>query len=259
MKTVRVWTALLVAVVMMVVAVGCGETSIDEPKGENKKEPTVVWDGDLKEHWTVGADGAAVDKAAHTLDEGGTCTVCGAYVVDFGDGSGAITVVNEYGDTTIYRSYNTDGTVEWESKSDITYDEQGRRASEVVYNDGVLQQETTYQHGKNGDELFSLKEIYYNEDGTKEESDYNEVGDVVKTVYYDADGKAVSTETFEYELTKDDQVKGRKVYTDGTLTLEEVYTPDADGWYYISEEITYNPDGSVDSVTKYDSEGNTIE
>ena len=247
----------LCAAMMVLLCAGCGEIFIDESKDDSK--PMVGWDADLKEHWYVDEDGSVGDKAAHTLDEGSTCTVCNTYVVDYGDGSGSVSVQNQYGDTTIFRSYGADGTVEWESKTDIVYDEQGRRMMEAVYNDGRLQQEATYQYGKDGDELFPLHEVYYNDDGTKEETDYNETGERSRIVFYDADGQQVAEETYEYAYAQDGQVSLEKRYVDGTLFSERAYKPDADGLYCPDEETVYNPDGTVKGVTKFDADGNIVE
>jgi hypothetical protein len=116
---------------------------------------------------------------------------------------------------------------------------------------------------------------------------YDEYGNTLLNVDYDADGNLTYKEAYEYTYTEDGQILtslnrvyedgvtltqsskavytytdegvciGNKQYVDDKLVYECKFAIDADGWEYVFEETVYNEDGTK-LVREYDENGDTI-
>lgn len=176
------------------------------------------------------------------------------------------TETNERGDTI--RTINTDEEgVTWaDNRYEYEYDpEDGRRLLTRQYEQDILTRETTY----NEDGL-AATETEYMEDGTKSVIFYDEIGDMIKAVFYGPDGTVDQEETYENIYDEDMNLVSIRTSIDGVLRVEALYAADEEGWPYQSGEIFYgedgsrivttlDPDGNVLSETVTDLEGNVIE
>ena len=68
----------LVSILVMVFAVGCGDN------GQHGND----WKNDETYHWKVGANGIREDREKHSFDDDNKCNVCGYEKTDSGTSSG---------------------------------------------------------------------------------------------------------------------------------------------------------------------------
>lgn len=223
------------------------------------------WDCDAKEHWMLCEDGDKMNVEAHVLDDLGVCTACGAEIIDWGDGSYDVCVIDQYGELTRWASYDSEGNLTSDSRNEITYDENGNKTFMKSYTDGVHSSDTYYAMGKNG--VYEAKYVDYSDDGSYFTNEYNEDSEMILACTYDASGKEIYRDTYEYAEDEDgnryeylstmydyeaqkiyigeynafgDQI-GRKICDlDGTVTLENRF------------EYTYNEDGDRETVKEYE-------
>lgn len=138
------------------------------------------------------------------------------------------------------------------------YDENGNVVKMFTYdeNDAVTYQcDITYAKTENGDTYEAGKtEIF--EGGSKIVSAYNEHGDILKWLVYDADGTMTDDQQSEYVYDGNTLISS-KFFVDGVLASESEYGQDADGYNYIAKETEYNEDGSK-MVYEYDADGELI-
>ena len=114
-------------------------------------------------------------------------------------------VVYRYNDNTdLYSetSYAADGSVQSHTDHEYEYTEDGSILSYRAIVDGRLEQESIYRYelDEDGDECYVGKvEIFYYEDGTRTETEYDNWLTAIREVTYAADGTILSEEIFEYE------------------------------------------------------------
>ena len=99
----------------------------------------------------------------------------------FEDGSGSVTVNNEYSDRISIVYYRADGSVDFRFDHEYEYDNQGRKLKEKVFYNGTLQEETDYAvyEDENGWWTNPVTSIYYEEGGAQTVTVYDENGDEV--------------------------------------------------------------------------------
>lgn len=192
------------------------------------------WEVNAKDHWQTCECGETLNTAAHTLDDMGMCTVCGAEVWDYTDFVDVYTY-SEYGDPMRMISYDADGSVTSDIRYEYEYDADGNKLFHQYYADNVLMEEAEYEAGT----LVQCTSYY--EDGTKTVSEYDEDGNIVRSVFYDADGSVSSTTESEYAYTADAESYEVK----NTMT-------DFEGAKYIGE---YNEFGDQTAWIVYDADG----
>lgn len=157
-------------------------------------------------------------------------------------------------------------TIEYDESGDVinslvyelTCDSQGNVLTEKHITNGVLTYEATFGYKDDGT-YWVVSDIYYLEDGSKEESHYNEYGDTTSKVTYDAQGNVVDTYTFEYRYTNGVKIHERCTMNGKLQYIDEYTTISEDGWdcTYLSQRSEYAEDGSY-SVTTYDDEYNVL-
>lgn len=214
------------AVVMAASLTACAE--------KHTHAPAEIWELNAKEHWQLCECGEAMNTAAHTLDDIGVCSVCGAEIWDFGDSVDVYTYT-QYGDPLRITSYDADGNVTSDLRYEYEYDADGNKVLEKYYADGVLMEETVYEAG------IPVQYTAYYEDGTKTVAEYDEDGNIVHSVYYDVDESVASETWSEYAYTTD----GESYESKNTMT-------DADGIKYIGE---YNEQGDMTVWSCYNADG----
>ena len=185
---------------------------------------------------------------------------------------GLVQEFNQYGDDILFREIDADGNTVTEMSHEYTYNEDGTRESMKFFVDGVLVQESFYTTTEDGG-IYDHLMNYYNEDGTKSVSEYNSYGDILKDTIYDASGNVLEEYTYENEYTEEGDMLSQKMYLNGALAMETLYTIEIGEdyeYHYMSSEIVYNEDGTkvvseynmddeLIKETVYDANGNIIE
>ena len=217
------------------------------------------WECDAKEHWMLCEDGEKMNAQAHALDDLSVCTVCGAEIIDWGDGSYDVCVIDQYGEFTRWASYDSEGNLTSDSRNEITYDENGNKTFMKSYTDGVHSADVYYAMGKNG--VYEAKYIDYDEDGSYFTNEYNEDSELILACTYDASGKEIYRDTYEYAEDEDGKRETVKEYENGRLVFEilsyAVYSEEGYTERYPAKTVDYNEDGSK-IVTEYEADGSKI-
>lgn len=149
--------------------------------------------------------------------------------------------------------YNLDGT--WAVNE---YDADGNVVKMLAYdeNDAVTYQcDITYAKTGNGDTYEAGKTELF-EGGSKFEYVYNEYGETLKWLVYDAEGNLETDHRSEYVYDGSTLVSS-KFYVNGVLSAENEFAQDADGFRYTAKETVYNEDGSK-TVYEYDADGELL-
>jgi hypothetical protein len=202
----------------------------------------------IEEHWyACDTCGKKMDVQAHSFDETGACTVCSAGFGEDDFGSKYAYAYDHQGNQILHIQYDYDGSVIDDSRYVIEYFEDGTTKSHLSYHNRILSIETHYRYCENpGDsDTYLTFVIYYNTDGSKKESLFNEY-QVLKTTTYDSDGHVVKVERYEYELDANGKRLRDAVYTNDVLTSETLY--------FINDAI----DGLPQKQIRYDENGKVI-
>lgn len=210
--------------------------------GGHTHQTSGAWQVDCSDHWHVCSDcGKKLEKGAHTLDGADLCTVCGAQVVDWGE-SKSVYQFTENGNLLKMADYDADGKVMTQTLYEYEYDADGNLLHASTVTDGVLMDESTYTmvDGEN----VVREYISYLEDGSKSVSYYDENGNTVQSVFYDAEGNVDLKIDSEYVLS-----------ADGEWYESVCITTEADGSRYVSE---FSENGDQTSSARYDAGGNLV-
>lgn len=210
--------------------------------GSHTHQTSDAWDADPAGHWKNCTEcGKALEKGAHALGDSDFCAECGAQIVDWGD-SKSVYQFNESGDPLRLADYDGSGKLITETVYEYEYAADGTllRSSEIV--DGVLTMESAYTLV---DGVPATSECTaYLEDGSKSFSGYDEYGNPVKTIFYNADGSVELQTESEYALN-----------ADGEWYEVICTTTEADGSKYVME---FSEMGDQTGSTRYDAEGNFL-
>lgn len=177
---------------------------------------------------------------------------------------------DENNDDISITQYDANGEVVRLSEFEHTYDDLGNRIREKEFVNGDLKHEYEYSYcADDPTHTYRSKHVYYDADGYKYVTFYNEQGYVTKEIYYDNDGEIDYERTHEYTFDNKGNMLSQKEYTDGKLSLEyeysyktsnpsETYQSKRTDYYDDSTmrvEI-YNENHETVSATEYDAEGN---
>lgn len=200
------------------------------------------------------------------------------------DGSRYVIEYNETGDPVCYYEYDADGKLYETRRSEYLTDENGELTGERVYINDVLTNEMKYLSGSDGEEeyYYISEQTEYLDDGSRFVEVYDESGDVVREISYDAEGKQLYDYELEYfynddgyessvekrengvlkeeiifEYNEDGDILSEKVYNGNVLVKESIYTA-GENFFYVSKIIIYNEDGTV-TTEEYDEMGEAIE
>ncbi len=216
------------------------------------------WKIDKESHWKECECGEITEMGEHSF-EADICTVCGAerktedgILTDMG-------VWNDYGDWTQWLYFDEEGNLTGESSVEYTYDENGNKLTDKLYEDGQFVSSGEYEYGSEG-MTFKKYETEQYEDGSKCVYEYNESGDSLGYVLYDEDGNMAESYRTEYVTDKEGNLLGEKVYENEHLSQEIKYASasnEEEDYLYAEEVATYSEDGSK-FVEKYDENGDII-
>lgn len=216
------------------------------------------WQWDVKEHYRMCDCGETIDRGEHQLSES-VCSVCAVELVDYGDGYVDAIGYNQYGDLTRWVSYNSNGDVLYDNVYEFEYDADGNKLKEKSYVDGKFQSETEYALDKDGNS-YPVRTVSYQENGEYYENLYDQEGNLISVMSYDADDNLVFQYFSEYALDSDGnsyEVKYTEIDADGAKLIVE-YNEYGDP----VSRLMYNADGSLESEDawfyEYDAEGDPL-
>ena len=178
---------------------------------------------------------------------------------------GLIREYNQYGDDLLFREVDENGNTVSEMSHEYTYSADGIKENSKFFVNGVLVQDDFYTFVENdfGGDVVNTRGLYYNEDGTVEETIYSEASgynETEKIILYDADGTTLSEANFEMTFDQDGNLLTRNTYIDGVLAAEEVFeviNTDELYTHYCKTQTIYNEDGTK-QVTEFDQDGETV-
>lgn len=216
------------------------------------------WRIDKNSHWKECECGEISENGEHSF-ESDKCAVCGAerktedgVLTDMG-------VWNEYGDWVQWIYYDEEGNVTGESTAEYTYDKEGNKLTDKLYEDGQFVSSGEYEYDSEG-MTFKKYETEQYEDGSKCVYEYNESGDSLGYVLYDEEGNVAESYRTEYVTDKNGNLTGERTYENDTLSQEIKYASgknEEEEFLYAEEVAAYSEDGSK-TVEKYDENGELI-
>ncbi len=202
----------------------------------------------------------------------------------YDDGTKCVYEFNESGDSLGYVIYDEEGNALESYRSEYITDEKGELIGERVYENDVLTQEIKYAAANDGTEeyLYAEEVASYDEDGSKSVEKYDEAGDLIKELLYDAEGEKLYEYDLEYffddegnptsiEKRENGELKQELIYEydeygnilaektyEGDRLIREAQYAESDFFMYEARVITYNEDGTT-TVEEYDENGELIE
>lgn len=124
----------------------------------------------------------------------------------------------------------------------IEYDSSGQLIGSTTTTDGVLVEECTYTT-INGESVISQC-VSYLDDGCRNTNDYDEYGNVIRLVSYDAKGNHQTMKYYSDDVLMEETIYNTVVTEEGSVTYPEIVTE-------------YHEDGTQ-TVTTYDENGEVI-
>ena len=272
----RLLANMMIGVMAASVLSGCGAAETNIAQTTNRVETTQAveittahvhegqgnWEKNGTEHWMACSCGEKLETGVHELDDSWICKTCGSEILDFGDID--VSDFDEYGNVMSRKTFSVDGELLTETSYEREYDENGNILTEKYFDNGVLREEDTYSSNEDGD-LSLTSAIYYYEDGSKGDNQYDEMGNLIAYLYYNADGVLESQEYTEYAYTEDGicyEEKLTAIYGDGSKIIAEynvygdILTRDKfeeDGSVVYSEVYNYgyNDEGQTEWIKEY--------
>lgn len=180
--------------------------------------PTFEWERNPGGHWRMLENGERADLGGHQFGDDLLCTICGAEVWVYDDLSGEVYDYDAYGNLVRQTSYASDGAITYESVQALTYDEDGHLIHALEFIDGVLFGESTFTLSPEG-EVVPVSQYAWYDDGTWALNEFDEYGNCIRAVAYNADDTIASE------------------------TLSE-YKQGSWGWFYESKSVTYMGDST---------------
>ena len=164
---------------------------------------------------------------------------------------------DQFGNSLTTVVYNTDGSVLTNTVKELTYGERNFVTGEKTIVNDVLTYECTYALSQYG-VRYVTGDTVYQEDGSKKQSLYNEQGDTIQEVSYDADGVAGPVYTYEYTYNTEDLMLKKTCYIDGTISYLREYAASSIGFgSYMEKETIYEAGGTY-YVIVYDEQGQKL-
>ena len=171
---------------------------------------------------------------------------------------------NQYGDSLLDMFYNDDGTVQYGTRSEYEYDENGSKLWEKNYDavTGRLTRESVYavEEIDGWEENYEVSEIFYEEDGSKYAYEYDARGNELSETIYNADSEIETVYRSEYEFDESGNVLLHNRYENERLCLVVQYdVMETEDWLCHYEKIRTEiyEDGSM-YIWEYDENGEEI-
>ena len=216
--------AILAALALITALTACGS---DTPHPHTQFGS---WQGDASNHWKLCEEcGEQVETGKHAMNDDFRCSVCNSDVYEW-DESVSVCTYDEYENFIRMADYDLDGNLISEMSYENEYDANGCIVFTKEYTDGRLTGESEYTVVDG--ESRTVRNTYYSEDGTSFINEYDDNGNCVLLIDYDADGNE-------------------------TLKVESQYAEGSSGDWYEATATEYYADGTVSELA-YDEQGSTI-
>ena len=170
--------------------------------------------------------GVLMEESEYTTESGMSVLTKSTSYYD--DGSWFVNEYDEIGNVTTLLSYDAEGNLVLEGHYEFKTDAEGAS--------------------------YNSKSTEHYDDGTRSVAEYNEYGDNISRILYDADGNVEVEEIYEWEYDEEGNWLFGKTYENGVLTKEITFATGQDdyGWWTYPETVVeYFEDGSR-TVSKYD-------
>lgn len=214
------------------------------------------WDRDGENHWQVCACGEKMNVAPHILEDV-LCAECQSEVWRYEDGAADVYNYDEHLEIVRSTFYSPQGQAEYDYRYVNTYDEQGVKAASQTWLDGTLVEETRFAPDADGFPL-PVKTIAYEADGVRHTNEYNEIGAVVRSQTFMADGTLIAEENITYFAEEEGGGYLLTGFMEGGATYRTEYNGHGDCTF----NGFYEADGTAISEFRmeyeYDAEGNRI-
>lgn len=160
--------------------------------------PVFEWERNGVEHWHVLDNGEKTDIAAHTLDDSMLCTVCGSEVWLFDALSAEVYDYDAFGNLVRQTSFDEEGVLTYEAAYTLTYDENNNLIHSLEFVNDVLFGESTFALSPEGD-VVPVTQLAWYDDGTWALNEYDEYGNCIRSVSYDADDSILAETISEFK------------------------------------------------------------
>lgn len=200
------------------------------------------WKCNAFEHWQVcPEDGVKLERSKHVLDEDNKCTICGCLALELDDAI-YIHCYDEYDNITRLASYDLDGSFLSETIYKNEYDENEDLVKVTTIMDGFVAEIEEFSTNEYGDPILR-KDTRYISNGDYSICEYNEEGDIISRVSYNADDTVYEGRYYEYSPLPEE----------GTY-LSKVTVESSDR----TQITTYNEYEDIVSIVIYDKDNNKI-
>lgn len=255
-------TFITLCALLAVSATGCASASVTSTEytatssapAENVTElhthiASGEWDVNAFSHWRLCDDcGEKTDEGSHTLDDTLTCTVCGREIIEYDDGTRMVCVYTDNGEPLVITEYAPDGELVNDVRYEYEYDDNGcvLKSKETI--NGVTSVESEYIV-VDGESVCRWSTGYM-EDGAKFTDEYDTDGNIIKQVYYNADGTVDTQMEYEYVLLSEGfwhETKCTETLSDGSVTVIEY-----NEWGDIASSLSYDAEGALISADTWE-------
>ena len=204
-----------------------------------------AWNCAPLEHWYDCESCGEQISEEHNTDEEGYCKVCGYTIYDNEDGTYNLMNYDAWGATATDIWMEENGAVLSALVYENEYDADGNVLHCNTYSDGILINETFFevQQGVDFFNHYLTKEISYDEMG-KTVTTYDQYMYATGAEVYDASGKLIAQETYEYEYDDEGNVIYSASYSNGVMTFESADLKGPDGNMY-TEYLRYYAGGEL--------------
>lgn len=231
-----------------IMLVGAMLTTVMTACSSHSHTQSASWEADSTGHWKVcGGCDEKLQAGDHTLNDASRCTVCFSDVMDWGD-SVSVYTYDGHENPIRMAEYDADGKLLTETVYEYEYDNDGNLKNTKEYIDGFFNSESEYTVSEG--ESILTKFTQYNEDGSKFYNEYDDNGNVVKMIDYDANGN-VNLQTVSQYAQNDDgewyETAGTETYADGTK-IEAEYNE----YSHNISRVIYDADGTVASTETWE-------
>lgn len=231
---------------------------------ENGEKNTGKYDenGNVIEYAYYGEDGTLITQtlSEYATDRNGDFYESKMTEKNYTDNTTYVCEYNEYGDIVTRVKYVGE-EVEYSEQYEREYGEDGKPIWEKTYENGILVHEIV-SYAENSDDngwwRYPETVIEYEADGSRVVYKYGGNGEVETEIYYAPDGSVEKEIKYEYTYNDDGTFSMLDVYENGVLVSESIYSVDADGFEYVSQENRYEPDGMV-VITEYNELGEVVD
>ena len=251
----------LLCLLLILLLSACGSENKEKTDSSQEIHPHTFSEhgANATHHYMLCECGEKDDVTKHAFTEDDFCEICGFYIYT-SDGYYSFHIPDEHGSIIRQLAFDDHDELVYDWRYEYEYYDDFSSKRIVTYRDDSLLSEQTFQRCKNPEngDIYLSEEIYYAEDGSQEFLVYDEYCNILSVTMIDSAGDVITQDVYTYEFDTDGNCTHETIHTDGALSLEFFYEPDAEGCYYASRIIYYDENGQIESDFLYDAFGNEI-